>query len=102
MDLFDERLSEILMNGFYDDVLWDGLLCGSVVLCCREFFWLVVDTVVIVMLGLGAMGFGLPSALGAAATNPDVPVVDIDGDGSFLMNIQVLSLGPRCLHQFFH
>ncbi|XP_024386701.1 acetolactate synthase 3, chloroplastic [Physcomitrium patens] len=41
--------------------------------------------------GLGAMGFGLPAALGAAATNPDIPVVDIDGDGSFIMNIQELA-----------
>ncbi|CAM6104440.1 unnamed protein product [Calypogeia fissa] len=41
--------------------------------------------------GLGAMGFGLPAALGAAATNPDIPVVDIDGDGSFLMNVQELA-----------
>lgn len=41
--------------------------------------------------GLGAMGFGLPSALGAAATLPDIPVIDIDGDGSFLMNIQELA-----------
>ena len=40
------------------------------------------------------MGFGLPSALGAAAALDEPhrdtkPVVDIDGDGSFLMNIQV-------------
>lgn len=35
------------------------------------------------------MGFGLPSALGAAATQPDIPVIDIDGDGSFVMNVQV-------------
>lgn len=41
--------------------------------------------------GLGAMGFGLPAALGAAAANPGVPVIDIDGDGSFLMNIQELA-----------
>ncbi|KAL2613292.1 hypothetical protein R1flu_024984 [Riccia fluitans] len=41
--------------------------------------------------GLGAMGFGLPSALGAAATNPDIPVIDIDGDGSFVMNVQELA-----------
>ncbi|BFI39660.1 acetolactate synthase I/II/III large subunit [Marchantia polymorpha subsp. ruderalis] len=41
--------------------------------------------------GLGAMGFGLPSALGAAATQPDIPVIDIDGDGSFVMNVQELA-----------
>ncbi|KAM0891621.1 hypothetical protein ACQ4PT_026297 [Festuca glaucescens] len=38
--------------------------------------------------GLGAMGFGLPAAAGAAVANPGVTVVDIDGDGSFLMNIR--------------
>lgn len=41
--------------------------------------------------GLGAMGFGLPSAIGAQAANPDNLVIDIDGDGSFLMNIQELA-----------
>ncbi len=38
--------------------------------------------------GLGTMGFGLPSAMGAKAAHPDKLVVDIDGDGSLLMNIQ--------------
>uniref|UniRef100_A0ACD5VHV4 Uncharacterized protein n=1 Tax=Avena sativa TaxID=4498 RepID=A0ACD5VHV4_AVESA len=42
--------------------------------------------------GLGAMGFGLPAAAGAAVANPGVTVVDIDGDGSFLMNIQELAV----------
>ena len=41
--------------------------------------------------GLGAMGFGLPSAMGAQAAFPRKTVVDIDGDGSFLMNIQELA-----------
>jgi acetolactate synthase-1/2/3 large subunit len=41
--------------------------------------------------GLGSMGFGLPSALGAQAANPNKTVIDIDGDGSFLMNIQELA-----------
>lgn len=41
--------------------------------------------------GLGAMGFGLPSALGAAVASPESIVVDIDGDGSFMMNIQELA-----------
>lgn len=41
--------------------------------------------------GLGSMGFGYPAALGAKVACPDKQVVDIDGDGSFLMNIQELA-----------
>ena len=41
--------------------------------------------------GLGTMGFGLPAALGAQAAHPGSLVVDIDGDGSFLLNIQELA-----------
>jgi acetolactate synthase-1/2/3 large subunit len=41
--------------------------------------------------GLGSMGFGLPAALGAQAAFPGRTVIDIDGDGSFLMNIQELA-----------
>jgi len=42
-------------------------------------------------LGLGAMGFGYPAAIGAKVACPDRQVVDIDGDGSFTMNIQELA-----------
>ena len=38
--------------------------------------------------GLGSMGFGFPAALGIKVAHPDKQVVDIDGDGSFLMNVQ--------------
>ena len=38
--------------------------------------------------GLGTMGFGLPAAMGAKVAHPEALVVDIDGDGSILMNIQ--------------
>ena len=41
--------------------------------------------------GLGAMGFGYPAAMGAKCAFPDKQVIDIDGDGSFLMNIQELA-----------
>ncbi len=40
--------------------------------------------------GLGSMGYGLPAAMGAHVAYPDKPVINIDGDGSFLMNIQEL------------
>jgi acetolactate synthase-1/2/3 large subunit len=41
--------------------------------------------------GLGTMGFGLPAAMGAAAGNPDRPVLMISGDGGFQMNQQELA-----------
>ncbi|AEA47423.1 acetolactate synthase large subunit [Archaeoglobus veneficus] len=41
--------------------------------------------------GLGTMGFGFPAAMGAQVAFPDKTVVDIAGDGSFLMNIQELA-----------
>jgi acetolactate synthase-1/2/3 large subunit len=37
------------------------------------------------------MGFGLPAAMGAKIAHPDTLVVDIDGDGSLLMNIQEMA-----------
>jgi hypothetical protein len=41
--------------------------------------------------GLGTMGFGLPAAMGVQTAHPNSIVVDIDGDGSFQMNIQELA-----------
>ncbi|GAB2240930.1 hypothetical protein Droror1_Dr00021448 [Drosera rotundifolia] len=41
--------------------------------------------------GLGAMGFGLPAAIGAAVACPDSVIIDIDRDGSFMINIQELA-----------
>ncbi len=37
--------------------------------------------------GLGTMGFGVPSAIGAQIGCPDRTVIDIDGDGSFTMTM---------------
>jgi acetolactate synthase-1/2/3 large subunit len=41
--------------------------------------------------GLGTMGFGLPAAVGAKVAHPDKLVIDIDGDGSLLMNVQEMA-----------
>jgi len=41
--------------------------------------------------GLGTMGFGLPAAMGVQAVLPDRLVIDIEGDGSFLMNVQEMA-----------
>lgn len=40
---------------------------------------------------LGAMGFGLPAAIGAQMEDPSRRVVCVSGDGSFLMNVQELA-----------
>lgn len=45
--------------------------------------------------GLGTMGFGFPAALGAKVAQPDVPVVDVAGDGSFLMNERELATSVK-------
>jgi acetolactate synthase-1/2/3 large subunit len=37
------------------------------------------------------MGYGYPAALGAKVAHPERQVIDIDGDGSFLMNVQELA-----------
>ncbi|HLR64298.1 MAG TPA: acetolactate synthase large subunit [Pseudogracilibacillus sp.] len=42
--------------------------------------------------GLGSMGFGFPSAIGAQLGRPDELVVSINGDGGFQMNLQELIL----------
>jgi acetolactate synthase-1/2/3 large subunit len=41
--------------------------------------------------GLGTMGYGVPSAMGAQVANPDDLVICISGDASFMMNMQELS-----------
>ena len=41
--------------------------------------------------GLGTMGFGFPAAIGAKVASPEVPVVDIAGDGSFIMSERELA-----------
>lgn len=45
--------------------------------------------------GQGAMGFGLPSAIGAQMSRPDDTVIAVSGDGSFMMNVQELGTLKR-------
>jgi acetolactate synthase-1/2/3 large subunit len=45
--------------------------------------------------GLGTMGYGLPAAIGAKVAAPEREVVCFDGDGSFLMTSQELSVAVR-------
>ena len=45
--------------------------------------------------GLGAMGFGLPAAVGVQLANPGACVICISGDGGFQMNLQELATVHR-------
>lgn len=45
--------------------------------------------------GQGAMGFGLPAAIGAQVSRPEDMVVAVSGDGSFMMNVQELATLKR-------
>ena len=42
--------------------------------------------------GLGSMGYGLPSAIGSCFANNKKPMVLIEGDGSFQLNIQEMAV----------
>ncbi len=41
--------------------------------------------------GLGTMGFGLPACMGAYYAKPDHTIINLSGDGSFVMNSQELA-----------
>ncbi|OXB39850.1 acetolactate synthase, mitochondrial [Cryptococcus neoformans] len=45
--------------------------------------------------GLGTMGFGLPSAIGAKVAAPEKYVIDIDGDASFSMTAMELATASQ-------
>ena len=45
--------------------------------------------------GMGAMGFGLPAAIGAAFANRNAITILVSGDGSFQVNIQELETVKR-------
>jgi len=44
---------------------------------------------------MGVMGFGLPAAIGVAIGNPNKDIINIDGDGSFLMTLSDLKTAKQ-------
>ncbi len=72
-----------------DAIITTGV--GQHQMWAAQFFKFREPRTYISSLGLGTMGFGLPAALGAKVACPDRLVVNIDGDGCFLMNVQELA-----------
>lgn len=56
-----------------------------------QFYNFTKPRTLITSAGLGSMGYGYPAAMGAKVACPNKQVIDIDGDGSFLMNVQELA-----------
>ncbi len=82
---FIKRLSEYLSEG-------DAIVCGNGAACVQTFqaFEVKKDQRLYTNSGCAAMGYGFPAAIGAAIARGDRRTVCIDGDGSFMMNIQEL------------
>lgn len=70
----------------------DAVICGNGAACVQVFqtIRLKKGTRIFTNSGSAGMGFALPAALGAAADRGSKRIIAIDGDGSFMMNIQEL------------
>ena len=88
----------------FADVVSDVLEDGAIIVSGSsgagiEIFLLVLrvrrQQRVIHTTALGAMGFGLPAAIGASLACNRGPVVCVDGDGGFQLNIQELATVSR-------
>jgi acetolactate synthase-1/2/3 large subunit len=76
----DRKETTIITTGVGQHQMWTA----------QHFRWRYPRTM-ITSGGLGTMGFGLPSAIGAKVAKPDALVIDIDGDASFNMTLTEMS-----------
>ncbi|MDE6744833.1 MAG: thiamine pyrophosphate-binding protein [Lachnospiraceae bacterium] len=70
----------------------DSVVCGNGSACVITFQAAVLKKKqrLYTNSGCAAMGYGFPAAIGASVSKPDKRIICIDGDGSFMMNIQEL------------
>jgi acetolactate synthase-1/2/3 large subunit len=98
-DLLQGDLEQVIMpqaaiEALYELTQGDAIITtgvGQHQMWAGQFYQYTAPRQLLTSAGLGSMGFGYPAALGAKVACPDKQVVDIDGDGSFLMNIQELA-----------
>ena len=88
-------LQQMVVEALYDLTNGDAYITtgvGQHQMWAGQFYDFEKPRTFLTSAGLGSMGFGYPAALGAKVAMPDKEVIDIDGDGSFLMNIQELAM----------
>ncbi|CAG8521197.1 4707_t:CDS:2 [Ambispora gerdemannii] len=78
-----EELEKQTQNYKEKVILTTGV--GQHQMWAAQFFRWRYPSTMITSGGLGTMGYGLPSAIGAKVARPDNVVIDIDGDASFCM-----------------
>ena len=89
----DEILPQAVVSEIYKQTKGDAVIVpgvGQHQMWAAQFFEYTKPRQLLTSGGLGTMGFGLPSAMGAKIALPNDMVICIDGDGSAQMNIQEL------------
>jgi acetolactate synthase-1/2/3 large subunit len=90
----DEIKPQAVIEKLFDLTKGDAVVCtevGQHQMWVAQYYKFLKPRTLISSGGLGTMGFGLPAAMGAALTNPGLPVFNVAGDGSIQMNIQELA-----------
>ncbi len=98
-DFMDGEVDQVIMPQYVIEQLYeltkgDAILTtgvGQHQMWTGQYYQFTQPRQLLTSAGLGSMGFGYPAALGAKVACPNKQVIDIDGDGSFLMNIQELA-----------
>jgi acetolactate synthase-1/2/3 large subunit len=98
-DHLQGRESEIILQQHIVDMIWEMSKGEAIIttgvgqhqMWAGQYYKCKFPRQFITSGGLGSMGFGYPAALGVKVACPDREVIDIDGDGSFLMNVQELA-----------
>jgi acetolactate synthase-1/2/3 large subunit len=93
-DTSDAIQPQHVIRELYDLTKGDAIITtgvGQHQMWAGQFYDFTKPRTFVTSAGLGSMGFGYPAAMGAKVGRPDKEVIDIDGDGSFLMNVQELA-----------